>query len=61
RLENIAAAGQLPFEGMLNASKGGVIDHISFKSVRLNGIVIDSLAGANLTQQGAVTNVTFEK
>ncbi|MEI6077871.1 MAG: hypothetical protein WCS94_19985 [Verrucomicrobiota bacterium] len=61
RLENIAAAGQLPFEGMLKASPGGVIDHVSFKNVRLNGIVIDSLAGANLTQQGAVTNVTFEK
>ncbi|MEI6076524.1 MAG: hypothetical protein WCS94_13160 [Verrucomicrobiota bacterium] len=61
RLENITAAGQLPFEGMLNASKGGVIDHISFKNVQLNGVVITNLAGANLTSQGNVTNVTFLK
>ncbi|MEI7807491.1 MAG: hypothetical protein WCJ07_03290 [Verrucomicrobiota bacterium] len=61
RLENITAAGLLPFEGIMSASKGGVIDHVSFKNVRLNGVVIDSLAGANLTQQGTVTNVTFEK
>ena len=61
RLENITAAGQLPFEGMLNASNGGVIDHISFKNVQLNGVVITNLAGANLTSQGTVTNVTFLK
>ncbi len=59
RMEDITAGGQLPSEGGLSA-KGGVIDQVSFKNVRLNGAVIDSLAGANLTQQGVVTNVTFE-
>jgi len=61
RLENITAAGRLPFEGVLSAAQGGVLDQVSFKNVRLKGGVIDSLAGANLTQQGAVTNVTFGK
>ena len=46
---------------MLNASQGGVIDHISFKNVQLNGVVITNLAGANLTSQGNVTNMIFEK
>ena len=61
RFENITAAGLLPLEGTLSASKGGVIDRISFKNLRLNGGVITSLAEANLTSQGNVSNVTFEK
>ena len=61
RLENVSAPNLLTKEGILSAPNGGVIDNVIFKNVRLNGTVIDSLAHANLQQQGAVTNVTFEK